>query len=655
MLVLAVCLVRVNNPMLKERTHDVISGLLSESPLLPPDLLKQSNLLTLARIKSLTLTERGGDLAEKSFNDRLAIFSDIDAMTSAEGENYPVAVHDLIAHQAHDLIKESGKTASVKELGVLDSLAGKASMVVDTCCLITHQNDNSLFNITTTKRMSQFVDFIKTNQASNKLSLIDYGLASIYKQEDNILKSDADSIAVSFVNLASDMTYTSLLDKSENNPDVAAVMFNAFGKPFADSFYSHTKASKNDKHAVSLLTNKKHGWLVGSGDPSGSSYIKTLMSIVSKSDDSEQHLDRIISLSDNTESTTSMIETLIEAHNNTYDTSNIATLISKVGGRLSNEQINRLSNLLLKSSDTQPVLSSLQVITDLNKSKGYDTEHLEVSMQAIKDRMANDFSVLDKPVSQYSTTTIDFTGVNTSVFIADAHSTPHLQKMIDDKLADYKGEVRFTINSSDSSLDESVKAALEKYLFKDDSYDLNKIITTPIMETERQSTAEWNQLLFEASKQQKTLPSNASDNIRTLSKVVEKDRVLLIKSFDSATNSTLPLSKLRTSNDILDIIDSKNVSGFTLEATGLGKSFDKALLGAMNNVLNEPDSKKYLNDLDDLLGLPIENLSTNIEINPSTDEKKGKINNIVSTITKNLLTTNKVTDAKSNSSTRTPD
>ena len=634
--------------MLKERTDEVIKGLLSESPLLPDNLLKQSNLLTLARVRGLTLTERSGDIAAHSFNERLSILDEVNTLTSQEDVSHAPAIHDLMAHQSHELIRESGVSTSVKELNVLNSLSGKASMVVDTCCLMGHQNDNSLFNLSTTKRMSEFVDFIKTDEIGNKLSLIDYGLASIQKQEANLFQSDANSIAISFVNLASDKSYSSLINKSEVEPDVAAVMFNAVGKPFAENLYNQTKASGNDKHAISLLTNKRHGWLVGGGDPNNSSYVKSLMAIVSKSSDSEGYLDRMISLSDNTESTTSMIETLIDAHNNTYDTTNIATLLKKVGGNLSNEQINRLSNTLLKNSESQPVLSSLQAIADLNKTKGYDTEHIDSAMTAIKNRMADDFSALDKPVSQYSTTSIDFSGINKSVYVSDARSTPHLQQMIDDTISGYTGDVRFSISASDTDLDQSVKRSLQKYLFKDDAYDLNKIITTPIMDTDKQSSAQWSQLLFEASKQAKAIsPSSVPLDLKTLSNFVEKDRMLTINSASSTKTAALPISDLKSSNDILDIIEADDVNSFKLDSTGLGKNFDKNLLGAINDVLSDPSSKKNLSSLDDLLGLPIDRLSTNIEINNNNGDKQVKITNIVSTITKNPLTDNKVT--------RTPD
>ena len=638
--------------MLKERTDSVIDTLISQSPILPDDLLKQSNLLTLARVRSMTLTEKSGDIAAHSFNDRLSVLEAANALTSKDDATYPTTVHDLIAHQSHELIRESGVSTSVKELDVLNSLSAKASMVVDTCCLIGHQNDNSLFNLSTTRRMNEFVDFIKTDEIPNKLSLMDYGLASIQKQEANLSQSDADSIAISFVNLASDKSYSSLINRSQVEPDVAAVLFSAIGKPFAENLYDLTKETGNDRHAISLLTNKRHGWLVGGGDPNSSSYIKSLISIVSKSSESETYLDKIISLSDNTESTTSMVETLIDAHNNTYHPTNIATLINKVGGKLSNEQINRLSNLLLKNSESQPVLNSLQAIGDLSKAKGYDTEHIDSAMSAIKSRMADDFNALDKPISQYSTTTIDFSGINKSVYLSDVRSTPHLQQMIDDMVGDYDGDVRFSISASESELDQSVKRSLEKYLFKDDAYDLNKLITTPIMDTEREGNAQWNQLLFEASKQSKVIPSsNVPAELKTLSNFVEKDRLLTLSlGSDNQLEKQLeklPLSELKTSNDILDVIGEYTASGFKLDSTGLGKSFDKSLTAAITDVIKDPSNKSNLSQLDDLLGLPIDKLSTNIEINNNYDDKQVKITNTVSTFTKNTLIDNKVT--------RTPD
>ena len=642
--------------MSNERTEAIIDSLLNESPSIPCELLNQSNLLTLARARRLTLTESSADVATQAFKDRLMIFGDINSITSSDTATYSPAIHDLIAHQSHDLIQESDAVTSLNELSLLNSLSGKASMVVDTRCLITHQNDNNLFNLTTTNRMNEFVSFIKTDNIDNKLSLIDYGLASIHKQEANLVQSDAESIAISFVNLASDKSYTALLDKSEIQPDVAAVMFSSVGKPFAENLYAHTKATDHDKYAISLLTHPRHGWLVGGGDPNSSSYIKSLMAIVAKSNDSELHLDRIISLSDNTETTTSVIETLIDAHNNIYDTTNISTLINKVGGRLSSEQINRISNLLLKSCDTQPVLGSLQAIADLNKSKGYDVEHLETAMQAIKDRMSSDFSSLDKPISQYSTTSIDFTGVNDSVYVSAAQSTPHLQLMIDDMLSGYKGDVTFTISATDTALDQSVKKALEQYLFKDNAYDLNKLISTPIRETEKTSSAKWSQLLFEAAKQEKSKsPILPSDTINNLSAIADENKFLTISSSKTMKSSRLPLNQLKTSNDILDVISSDSADSFKLDTTGLGKAYDKALSGAITDLLSAPSDNKHLSALDDLLGLPIERLSTNIEINHSSDDKKVKINNILSVITKNPLSNDKVTDSNTKQSTRTPD
>lgn len=620
--------------ILQTRFDAAKDDLVASTPNIPHDLKSLITAIGSAKFAKLMPTDES-KLASDSHITNVSTLIESAATSLSEYEPKPTDVTkdnsvQLLTDEVIALNAENPVIYSSRNQAATIDLLGHGKEQTQTIAMLSLLRQQSLFDVDSVSRMPTLVDFLKTDSNVGDATLAEWGVALMSRHKQDLVALDPELNRGSMVNMASRKTFDSIIDSAKTNPALCAMMYENLGDPFTYPLYEHAVRDNNDAYAMTVLAHSKYGLLTNSKEGTAADpQVKQLMQVVVKSDESAEHLGRLIGTSTTPQSVSVMLESLIDAHNNSYSRDGLSTLIDKVGGNLTKEQLNRIGELLVKNSQTQPVLPALKSVIDAAKAHDFPIHHLEDASNRIREELSSDIKNLDLPLSRYSTTTIDFSGVNKSVALRNAKSVPHLRSMLDGAIIGYDGDITFKINSSDSSLDDKANTALTDYLYKNDSKLLNDIITKPLKDIEWATLDQRQQVLFEANKHHKQLPVQDFSELDVLSDVVDSDAAIY-----SNGDKIMYLSELKSFNDYEDIARDTESNSITIDDTGLGKAYDKALLSTLKDTTRNPDDTKNQMKLNSLVGLPVNTLSSKIENTENKDNISGNIdkNNIVKNV-----------------------
>lgn len=620
--------------------YEAITTKLAASAYKPDTALqKKISRIGVARLASLMTTDKGksiGDQAAENISGLIEGINDELNLTAGNGHTSDTqtllanqAIHELMALNNQKTIGHSNATnAAIKVL-----LVG-ASENAGTLGRISLLRNTDLFDKKSTEAMPTLVDFIKgENGDVSDSKLAEF--AVIANRSLDLAKKTQDSglIQGSFTNLVNHKVFEELPHRMEVNAPLAAVMFGVAGKAFASDLYEHCIKDNNDSYAMDLLSHSNHGLLRDSknnviNDPQ----VKSLLQIAVKSSNAERNIERLVGIAETPKQLDIMLESLSDVHNNHYSSQNLSVMLDKVGATMSADQLKRFGEIMVKNYQYQPVMPALKKILDIGREKGYEFNHLERASSQIRQELNTEFQKITRPMTAYSTTTIDFPAANTSIALRDCKSVPHLQSMIDGSVGDDAGEFYFEVTGSDSLLDQITKNAIDDYMVNADATKLNELMSKPIRAAEKDSK-KWAQLLFEANKQDKSLPPLSLDDINILSDVANKDAAIY-----SGSQHLIDLSDLHTTDDIIEKLNTHDSKSLTIDETGLGKEYDKNLLSALKGCADDPKNKQKQSILNDLIGLPVTELSSKIEKQQENRQSDG---NFIKKVTDTLLITSR--------------
>lgn len=588
----------------------------------------------IARLASLMTTDKGKSIGDKAAENIAGLIEDINseldlakndkALTASQTLLANQAIHELMALNDQKPIGYSNATNAAIKVLLVDTGEN-----VGTLGRIALLRNTDLFDKKSTAAMPVLVDFIKgvdINVSDSKLA----EFAVVANRSLDLAKRNQDSglIQGSFNNLLNHKVFEELPHRMMMNAPLTAVMFGVAGKAFANDLYEHCIKDNNDSYAIDLLSHSKYGLLKENttnftNDPQ----IKSLLQILIKSDDFSRNIDRLFDMTETPKQLDLMLESLSDVHNNYYSSQNLVIILDKVGATMSADQLKRFGEVMVKNYQHQPVMPALQKILDIGKEKNYEFSHLERASNHIRQELNADFQKITSPMTAYSTVTIDFPTANTSIALRDSKSVPHLQSMIDNSVGVDAIALDFELNSSDSLLDQTVKNAIGDYMTNGDATKLNKLMSVPIRTAEKDSK-KWAQLLFEANKQDKSLPPLSFEGVDMLSDIVSNDA-----SVYAGSQQLISLSDLHSSDDIIDKLREYGSKTLTVDETGLGKAYDKDLLSALKNCADYPDDKQKQSALNDFVGLPVTELSSKIE---KQQEKEQSDGNFIKKVTDTL-------------------
>ena len=616
---------------LQTRFDAVKNDLIASTPAIPADLKGAISSIGSAKFAKLMPTDQSKRASEDNISGVGAI---IEQATQSLSDYEPKGVSvtkdnavQFITNEVAALNAEQPVIYSTRNQAATLDLLDYGKEQTKTVAMLSLLRQQSLFDVDVVSKMPKLVDFLKTDADVNDATLAEWGVALVKRHQQDLIALDPELNRGSMVNMASRKTFDSIIESAKTNPALCAMMYENLGDPFTYPLYEHSIKDSNAAYAMSILTHSKYGLLTNikegiSADPQ----VKQLMQVLVKSDESADYLAQLIDTSKTPQSVSVMLESLIEAHNNSYDNAGVSLLIEKVGRNLSKEQLNRLGEVLVKNSQTQPVLPALKSIVDIAKERDFPVSHLEDASNRIREELKDEIKGITAPLSSYSTTTIDFTGVNKSVALRDAKSVPHLRLMLDQAVSNYDGAITFKINSSDSLLDSKANAALESYLYNNDSKALDRIVTKPLKSLDWESAEDRQQVVFEANKHNKQLPAQDFNGVKVMADVVEQQAAIY-----SDGNKLINLSDLKSVSDFIEESRGVDSSSITVDDTGLGKPFDKELLSTLKDIVRKPDDTKNQMKLNSLVGLPVNSLSSKMENIENNDKVSGNIdkNNIV--------------------------
>lgn len=595
-----------------------------------PELKDQLELVGAVRLASLMSTDEGKKRGDDAAENISGLIEGISLRLLSDGADFekppalPLkrAVHELMALNNDKPIGHSNSTNTA--IKTLLTSADEDTSTLGRLALSRHQD---LFDKSSTTEMPILIDFIK----GEEVTIPDSRLAEIAIVADRRLNSakrnqDSGLIQGSFVNLANHKVFEELLYRIETNPNLSLVMFQNLGESFAPSLYEHSIKDNNDSYAMSLLSHSEHGLLKGSkANMTNDLQVQNLLQLVVKSDNASENISRLVDMSNSPESLDTMLESLSEVHNNHYNSQNLANILDGVGSTMSSDQLKRFGEILVKNHQHQPVLSALQKIIDIGQEKGYEFNYLERASVQIRKDLDSEYQELRLPLTAYSSITIDFPDANASIALRDGKSVPHLRLLIDSSVGDKAGRLDFEVNGSDSLLDETMRQAVNDYMIGDDATALNKAMFLGIRSAEK-DVKRRAQFLFEANKQNKSLPPLSLDEINMMSDVAGRDAAVF-----SGNKELIKLSDFHSSDDILDKLTEQESKLLSIDETGLGKDYDKRLLSALKDCSDNPKDKQKQSDLNELVGLPVTELSSKIE-NQQSD------GNFIKKVTDSLIT-----------------
>lgn len=593
-------------------------------------------LIGVARLGSLMSTDEGKAQGDKAaadingvlgrINDELTKQVDDVGMPSEITPLANLAAYELVALNDHKPLGHSNETNTKVKV-----LLGKVEESVSTIGRLSLSRPQELFDKRSTEKMPTLISFIKGEGVDiSDSQLAEIALIANQTLDASKRKQDTGLIQGSFLNLVNHKVFEEVQHRVEDNPALSSLMFTQFGDSFAAGLYNHA-IQGNDDYAMNLLSNSNYGLLKDSKtNVVNNPQVKSLMQLVVKSGGSEANIDRLISMANTSDSLDVMLEGLVEAHNNHYNSQNLSNALDKIGASMSLEQLKRFGEVLVKNHQDQPVLPALQKILDISNERGQELGHLERASSQIRQELNAAYGGLTAPMSAYSTVTIDFPSANTSLAIRDSKSVPHLRLMIENSVGAAAGTLDFEINHSNSLLDTTIESALTDYITNNDATKLNDLMALPIRGGEK-DTKKRAQLLFEANKQNKSLPPLALDHINMLSDVVDKK--VAVHASDS---HVISLSDFHSTNDIVNKLAQINPKSLSIDETGLGGDYDKKLLAAIKDFAEQPDNKQKQSDLNDLVGLPVTELSSKIENQQQNSQSDG---NFIKKVTDSLLIT----------------
>lgn len=622
----------------ESRYQAVIKDLTGKTPKLPMELKSQLDLVSAARLASLMSTDEGKEVGDKASEDIGGLIKGVNDHISTYLKSNDDAPSDLallskrstyevLALNEHSKI---GHSADIDE--AVNTLLARSDERTGTLGRIALLKQQDLFDKKVTATMPTFIDFIKGEDVDIPDSQLSE-LAVIADRTLNTVKKNNDSglIQGSFVNLANHKVFEEILSRIDSNPTLSMVMFENLGKSFTSSLYEHAIQNADDSHAMSLLSNSEHGLLRDSKpNATNNPQVRELLQLVVKSGNSNANLDRLVGMATTPASLSAMLENLTDVHNNHYDSQNLANIVDKVGSTMSADQLKHFGEAMVKNYRHQPVLPALQKILDIGEDKGYEFGHLERASGQIRKELNNDFQNLTLPLSSYSSVTIDFPSAQTSIALRDARSASHLMMLINKSVDRAAGGLDFEFNGADSLLDSMVEDAVTDYMTNGDAGELNRLMSSPVRSVEK-DTKKRSQLLFEANKQNRSLPPLPLDDMEVLSDVVDKDAAVY-----SGDKILVHLEALHSSNDILAKLAEHGSRSLSVSDTGLGKDYDKKLLASLKDCADNPDDKQKQSNLNELVGLPVTELSSKIE---KQQENKQSDGNFIKKVTDSLLTT----------------
>lgn len=623
-----------DSTVLQSRFDAAKEGLIASTPVVPDELKKLITGISSAKFVNLMPT----DESKLASEGHISNVGDLMERASKYLFEYEPNGLDVTKDHAVQFIANE-VTALNAEKPVIYSTRNQAAAVdlldygkeqTQTIAMLSLLRQQSLFNVESVSKMPTLVNFLKNDAEVNDVTLAEWGITLVKRHKQDLVALDPELNRGSMVNMASRKTFDAIIESAKTNPALCAMMYENLGDPFTYPLYEHSIKDKNAAYAMTILSHTQFGLLTKNKDGAAADpQVKQLMQVLVKSDESADHLAQLIETSSTPQSVSVMLESLIEAHNNSYNNQSISALINKVGHNLTKDQLNRLGEVLVKNSQTQPVLPALKSIIDVSKDRDFPTNHLEDASNRIREELSNEVKGIQSPLSHYATTTVDFTGVNKSVALRNAKSVPHLRILLDAAVAGYDGDITFKINSSDSLLDSKVNTALETYLYTDDAEALNVAITTPIKNLEWDSIEDRQQIFFEANKHNKQLPIQDSGGVLVLSDVVDKEAAVYSNNI-----KVMNLNELRCTNDFIEQARKLDSKSITIDDTGLGKPYDKELLSTIRDIIRKPDDTKNQMKLNSLVGLPVNALSSKIENIENKDNISGNIdkNNTIKSV-----------------------
>lgn len=616
-----------NNPINTNinRFDRVKAALVSAATQPSEPLLDNLNLLTSARFTDLMLTDRLRAVGEDSkdrlgeilegINDSLLPSSDADTLDTNQAVIAKRAVYEVM-----DLNKTNPVGGATRNNDAIQALLKKTDGNKAEG-IISLSKQQVMFDNDVLNEIPDIVAFLKGDEddiTDSELAQISLVANDRLDQDKRLLDSGLN--AGSFANFLNHKSFEAIFHRISHNPALASLMYDNLGEPFELSLYHQATKEGNSEYAMKLLSHSKHGLLKDSKHSTANNpQVKNLMQLVVKADGSEANINKLVDTATTPESLDVMLESLVDVHNSHYNSQNLANILDKVGAGMTSDQLKRFGEVLVKSYQQQPVLPALQKILDISSDKGFEFSHLERATVHIRDELNQDYQELKQPLSSYSATTIDFSGVNMSIALRDAKTLPHLQSMINQGLSGYNGAIDYEVNGSGSLLDETTKEALVDYFSTNNIEKLNDLMTKPLRSAEKDKQ-KWAQLLFESNKQNKSLPPLALDDVNTLSDIVDKDAAVY-----SNGKKLIDLSEMRTSNDFTKKISDADGKSLSMDETGLGKDYDKKLLSTLRDVTDSPSNKQKQSELNDYVGLPVTELSSKIENQQENNQKSGNI------------------------------
>lgn len=528
------------------------------------------------------------------------------------------AVHELMA-----LNKEKPQRFSKPDYANINQLLASADKDTKALGTIALAKQESLFDMPMVGFMQDVVDFLKgENEDISDTQLTETFLVSKARLDQDLVRYDESFSEKGLPNFISHKTFEELSYRSEAKPALASMLFENIGKPFEPTMYQHSTQAGNEELAMSLLGHSKFGLLArGTEISAGNPQALTLMQIIAQAGGSQSNLSRLANLASTPRALSALLDSMIDSHNDYYNKQNLASVIDSVGNKLSIDQINRLGDKLSKNHERQPVMPAIQSLIDTSTKKGVDTARLEDSITLVRNQLGAELKALELPMASYSGVVLTLPYANTSLAIRDAKSVPHLKSLLLASIADPNIDTTYTIDGADSLLDQTVKAALTNFIASGDALTLNTLMTSPIHKSIALYQGDAEQLLFEANKQNKLLPPLNVDSINMMADIVDRSAAIYYNGTE-----IMKLHDLHNSYDFIDKVETLSMGALTMDATKLGHEYDDKLRASLKALINDPKDSTKQNHLNELVGLPVELLSSKIE---NTQENSPQSDNFI--------------------------
>lgn len=489
------------------------------------------------------------------------------------------------------------------------------------------------FSKSTVEQLGELPDYLKDPSIDIGYDkLLQSFMISKGRLDKEIKLSDASSLSNTLANLTAYVTHESILNLMENNPDISYLMYNSAGRQVSTRVLDTALNEKNANYAMSLLMNRDSG-ILSKGDVFASSdkKVKQLLSIIAQDEKALDKLTQITNSSKTQVQKTVVMESIIDAHNELYLPEQLEKLIEDNIGSLSHTQLEQIGYKLLKNSNRQPVGKALNKLFEIASASDMDVSQLR-KVKAEQDlEFKERVKSLNKPLSAYSSVTLNDTKTSKALAVRDALTPTHLEHIIEDMFDVNVSEMR--IIGSKSLLDEKVKTSVMNYLETGDKEALAEVMSKPLMDTYK-GDVDLPRLLHEASYQDAQLPARPYDTKYLIVSDAVEDSCYIRNNGDPVVR----LANIRTAEDLREALVGIDVVDISVDETKLGKAFDVELNQSIKSFSNSPHSKATEDALNKIVGLPLDFSSSKIDENQVKFKKTQQSNNVVSGNSPELLT-----------------